>query len=91
VFASLLPLEICKLQSVLQCLHYAMNGVDNSKIPCCRRTAAYQSNKDEGMVQRGKVPNFLFNNSTEGITQVSWQVSWMYNRIKIGELFLASL
>jgi len=44
--------------------------------------------KITGIVQRAKVPNFLFNNSTEGITQVSW----MYNRIKkIGELFLASL
>lgn len=80
-------MEICKLQSVLHCLHYEMNGVDNSKIPCCRRTAAYQSNKDSGIVQRGKVPNFLFNNSTEGITQMSW----MYDRIKIGESFFASL
>jgi len=27
VFASLLPLEICKLQSVLQFLHYEMNDI----------------------------------------------------------------
>ena len=61
--------------------------VDSSRFPSCRRPAAYQSNKDAGIVQKGKVSNFLFNNSTEGIAQLSW----MYDRIKIGELSFASL